>query len=543
MDLLISLGLLLIIAKLLEGVATRLRQSALVAYVAAGIVLGPVLGAVEATRDLELFFGIGVVFLFFLIGAEEMDVSGLAATLKGRFFLAGALAFLVAFGFAMAVMLTVLDLPVENAIAVAGILALSSLGVVAKVLSDLGRLRERIGLEVFTTVVILEIIGLLVVSFSIRDIAGEEPFTPWTVPVLLAEVLAFSVVSWLLASKVFPRLAAWLRRVIDAPQLAMGLITGGLLLTVGLVDRIGIHGSLGALLLGVSLSGLPHRLRTEILPGVRGLAHGLFIPLFFASAGMHLDLSFTRLPVWSIAAVVAVAVAGKFAGALAGVMVARLDRPLAVASGIMGKGVVEIALLVVMLNMEAISPELFSLLVLVMIGYLLMVPPVMGYAVGRAGLARGDGKPKVPRLVVPSFARYALDNKTVQDIMEKGRQFPLSIITIQSFIDLWAVSDQSDYVVMEEPGKLAGVLYLKDIRHIDKDRWGTVVLHDLLEFEPAVTWPDELLDDVTRRMADVNVTVVPVVERSTGELVGSLTSSDIIASVIGEGRRGAPSTG
>jgi Kef-type K+ transport system membrane component KefB len=155
MEVLISLGLLLIIAKLFEGVASRLRQSSLVACVAAGIILGPVLGLVEATADLGLFFGIGVVFLFFLIGAEGLDVSGLAATLRGRFFLAGALAFLVSFGFALAVMLSVLELPVENAIAVAGILALSSLGVVAKVLSDLGRLREPAGLEIVTTVVTL----------------------------------------------------------------------------------------------------------------------------------------------------------------------------------------------------------------------------------------------------------------------------------------------------------------------------------------------------------------------------------------------------
>lgn len=537
MDLLISLGLLLIVAKLLEGVVTRLRQSALVAYVAAGILLGPVLGVVEATRDLELFFGIGVVFLFFLIGVEEMDVTGLAATLRGRFFVAGTVGFLVSFALATVVMVAVVDLPVGSAIAVGGILSLSSLGVVAKVLSDLGRLREPVGLEVFTTVVILEIVGLLVVSLAIRNITGKDPFTWWTLPILLAEVVAVAVASWLLASKVFPRLVAWLRRVIGAPQLAMGLVTGGLLLLVGLVDRIGMHGSLGALLLGVSLSGLPYRLRAEILPGVRGLAYGLFIPLFFASAGIHLDLSFGELPVWSLEAVVAVAVLGKFAGALSGVTVARLDRPLAIASGIMGKGVVEIALLLVLLDIGAVPQELFSLLVLVMVGYLLIAPPAMGLAIGRAGRAPAGRKERVPWFVVPSFARYALDNKTVLDIMDRGRQFPSFVITIQDFIDYWAVPDQSDYVIMEEPGKLAGVLYLKDIRHIDKDRWGSVVLHELLEYEPMVAVPDEMLDDVTRRMADSGVTVVPVVDRSTGELLGSLTSSDIIAFVIGEGKR------
>ena len=145
----------------------------------------------------------------------------------------------------------------------------------------------------------------------------------------------------------------------------------------------------------------------DILPGVRGLAYGFFIPLFFASAGMYLDFSFVELPAWSIAAVVVVAVLGKFAGALVAVILARLDRPVAIASGIMGKGVAEIALLVVLLNMEAISRELFSLLILIMIGYLLIVPPVMGYAVGRAGRRSDGGRRRVPRFVLPSFARYA----------------------------------------------------------------------------------------------------------------------------------------
>ena len=65
---LLSLALLLIVAKVAEGVAARLGQSSLVAYVLTGVVLGPVLGAVEATDELRLFFGVGVVFCFSLSG-------------------------------------------------------------------------------------------------------------------------------------------------------------------------------------------------------------------------------------------------------------------------------------------------------------------------------------------------------------------------------------------------------------------------------------------------------------------------------------------
>ena len=94
-DPLFSLGLLLIVAKLAEGLAMKLRQSALVAFVLTGIFLGPVFDLVETSPELSLFLGVGVVFLFFLIGIDELDIAGFVETLRGRFFLAAAVALLI----------------------------------------------------------------------------------------------------------------------------------------------------------------------------------------------------------------------------------------------------------------------------------------------------------------------------------------------------------------------------------------------------------------------------------------------------------------
>lgn len=66
-----------------------------------------------------------------------------------------------------------------------------------------------------------------------------------------------------------------------------------------------------------------------------------------------------------------VPVAGKFAGAFIRAFVTRLEAPLATASGLMAKGVAEIALLLVPLHTSAIDQGLFSLLVLVMFVYIL----------------------------------------------------------------------------------------------------------------------------------------------------------------------------
>jgi Kef-type K+ transport system membrane component KefB len=535
---LLSIGLLLITAKLLEGVAIRLRQSPLLAYLAAGIILGPALGRVEPTDELHLFFGIGVILMFFLIGIDEMDVSGLVATIRGRFFIAGFIAFVVPAGISLSVMLFVVDEPLPNSIALAGLLSLSSLAVVAKILSDMGRLKEHFGLEVFTTVVIVEIIGLLVVAFSLQQIGQSGGFTPWKIPLLLLEIVAFAVLAWFLASRVFPPLVVRLRRFIGAPQLTFGLVIGGLFIMVGGVEKIGVHGALGGLLLGMALSGLPHGLRSEILPGVRGLAQGIFIPLFFASAGLYLNLSFTQLSALVIISIVLAAVLGKFVGAILGVAIARLDNPVAIASGLMGKGVVEIALLLVMLDIGAISPELFSLLTLIMVCFILLAGPAIGIAISRT---KSIGKPKLPRLVVPSFARYVQYTAAVKDIMDKSRQFPSIKISVQEFIDMWVVPEQQHYIVANESHRLAGIIYLPDLRHLPKNSWKETILSDLIQRDTPVAWPDEPLDDVLERMANNNISIIPVISPESGELISSISSSDVVARIIGAEPQGVRS--
>jgi Kef-type K+ transport system membrane component KefB len=535
---LLSIGLLLITAKLLEGVAIRLRQSPLLAYLAAGIILGPALGRVEPTDELHLFFGIGVILMFFLIGIDEMDVSGLMATIRGRFFIAGFIAFVVPAGISFSVMLFVVDEPLPNSIALAGLLSLSSLAVVAKILSDMGRLKDHFGLEVFTTVVIVEIIGLLVVAFSLQQIGQSSVFTPWKIPLLLLEIVAFAVLAWFLASRVFPPLVVRLRRFIGAPQLTFGLVIGGLFLMVGGVENIGVHGALGGLLLGMALSGLPHGLRSEILPGVRGLAQGIFIPLFFASAGLYLNLSFTELPLLIIISIVLAAVLGKFVGAILGVVIARLDHPVAIASGLMGKGVVEIALLLVMLDIGAISPELFSLLTLLMVCFILLAGPAISIAIRRT---KAIEKPKLPRLVVPSFARYVKYTAAVKDIMNKSRQFPSVKMSVQEFIDMWVVPEQQHYVVVNESHRLGGIVYLPDLRHLPKNSWKETILNDLIERDPPVALPDEPLDDVLERMANNNISVIPVISPESGELISSISSGDVVSWVIGAEPQGVRS--
>ena len=148
-----------------------------------------------------------------------------------------------------------LNLHFTEALALAGILSLSSLGLVAKVLADGGNLKEPIGLEIFTTLMIAELLALMIVGFSIQD--SGQAFSVTHVFILLGQIAGFTVVSWVLSARVLPIVIVHLQRLLHAPELSFGLVIGGLFLMVVVAEEIGLHGSIGALLFGAALSGMP----------------------------------------------------------------------------------------------------------------------------------------------------------------------------------------------------------------------------------------------------------------------------------------------
>ena len=427
---LLALGTLIVAAKLAEGVFRRLRLNAIVAYAATGIVLGPILNLagvwhIESTLHIQLLLTIGVFIFFFLIGLDEIDISSFMSSLRGHYFLAAVLSVVLSLGISMLVTTDFvfdfgMSLSFSEALALAGVLSMTSLGIVVKVLSDDGHLKQPIGLQIFTVVVIAELITLLLIGFSIGEHVHE--LTPTGILVLLGKVAGFAVVSWVLSSRVLPPLVALLQRLIQVPQLSLGLLLGILLVVVAAAELMGLHGSLGALLFGAALSGLPYQVRREITPGLRSVAEGFFVPLFFASAGLQFSFSFVTLPIWTMLALALVPLVGNFVGAFIGAYVSRMTVPYAVASGLMGKGVAEIALLLVLWDTGIIDEVVFSFLVLVMFGYILFMPPVISFAVNHA--SRREDLPTELSDIPLGIVQFALDDLTVNDILDRTHRHP-----------------------------------------------------------------------------------------------------------------------
>ena len=528
LDVLLPIGLLVVVAKVMEGVLGRFGLSAIIAYTLTGILLGPVAGVVEPTHDLQLFLEIGIFVLFFIVGLDEIDVPGFIATIRGRYFFAAIISVVISLLAALLVTAEPfgldfgLGLGFNEALALAGILSLSSLGLAAKVLSDSGTLKQPVGLKIFTIVVIAEIASLLVVGFTIGDHGHDVNAV--TGIALLGKIVAFVVLAWLLSAKVLPAVIATLQRVFNVPELSFGLLLGGLFLMVVGAEQMELHGTIGALLFGAALSGLPQDVHDDIMPGMRSASEGLFVPLFFASAGLYFDMSFIGLPTTTALALVLVPLAGKFAGSFIGTYVTRIDAPFALATGLMSKGVAEIAFLLVLLESDVIEKDVFSLLVLIMFGYILFMPPVINFAVRRATLSE---PPALPSSVPPSFARYALQGVKVSSVLDRTRQYPGSDTGVTEFMEAWLVPDQTDYLVVDD-GEVSGIVSTSGLRSIRRGSRAEATLGDVLRTSTLKARPEEPIQDVLERMTNVSQWVIPVLDPESGRFLGSVATHDVI---------------
>ena len=543
---LLFIGLLIVVAKLSEGVLSRLGLSSIVAYTVAGIILGPATGLVEVTEYIEIFLTIGVFIFFFLIGLDEIDIPGFMSTIRGRYFVAATVSVIISIVVALVVTADLFNWGIDlgwnpdtgefvklrfnEALSLAGILSLSSLGLVAKVLADKGLLKELIGLRIFTAVIIAEVIALLIVGLTI---GGDEHSALSAVGVLelLGKIAGATVVIWLVSAKALPRVMTLLQRFLNVPELSYGLLIGGLFLVVVGAERWGaLHGSLGALLFGAALSGLPHRMREDIMPGMKSTAEGLFVPLFFASAGLYLDFSFVNLPPLTIIGLIFVPLIGKVIASFVGTYLARLDTPIVLSVGLMGKGVAEIALLLVLRETDVISPAVFSLLVILMFAYIVLMPPIIAAAVSRA---KPPELASQPQTMVPAFARHALAGVMVGSVVDRSRSYPDPDTTVYGFLNDWIVPDQTDYLIMERgvpvgTVSLTRVNFRRRVFFWRRGSFGDTPLRSLMRRGPPHANPDEPIEDALSRMAENSLTIIPVMDRTTGQFLGMVSSNEIL---------------
>ncbi len=288
-----EMALLLGVAAAVGAVAQHLKQPVLIAYIAVGILVGPVgFGLVQAYDQIDLLAQIGVAVLLFLVGLkldlEHVRHIGPVALATGL----GQLAFTILFGF---LIILALGKDLMEALYVAVALTFSSTIIIVKLLSDkreLDSLHGRIAVGFLIVQDIAVVIAMMAMS-ALRG-AGEAVFLEVVGP-LLARVSIAVLALFVLMRYVLPRLVAVMARAQEL-LLIFAIAWGTGLAALG--EWGGFSKEAGAFLAGFSLASTAYR--EAIGARLAGIRDFLLL-FFFIDLGTKLDFSTLGDELWPAA--------------------------------------------------------------------------------------------------------------------------------------------------------------------------------------------------------------------------------------------------
>ncbi|MGM1029025.1 MAG: cation:proton antiporter [Actinomycetota bacterium] len=274
--LLLELGAVVLGVSLLGLLAHRIGISPVPLMLLAGVGLGA--GGVLDLGHAEPFIGpaaeIGVVLLLLMLGLE-FTAEELAQSLArhGR---SGVVDFALNAGAGFLLGLA-LALPLPACLALAGIAWVSSSGIVARLLTDLGRLGNRETPAVLSVLVMEDMAMAIFLPVLIAVLTGAE----WWQALGAVALALGAVASILIASR---RASAHLGRLLSHPsdeQVLLRLL-GLTLLVAGLTQLLGASAAVGAFLVGIAVPpSLAVRARAILSP-----LRDLFAAIFFFSFGL-----------------------------------------------------------------------------------------------------------------------------------------------------------------------------------------------------------------------------------------------------------------
>ncbi|WP_199788178.1 cation:proton antiporter [Streptomyces sp. MspMP-M5] len=397
--LLLQLATVIALAGLLGRATARLGMPAVAGELLAGVALGPTLGArlpqlawlhLTDPGQLRLLDAVGQISVVLLIGltGAEMDLSAVRARLGTTVSVGvGGLVVPVALGAGAGFLLPEELVPHStgrsaSALFLGAALGLSSLPVLAKILTDLRLAARPIGQLALSAAVFDDVCGWLLLGAVTALTTGSAlVHALWLLPA--AALLAVAAVG----GARYAVLRLRLRRP-DTGRLIQLTVVALLVCAAG-SQAAGFEAMLGAFLCGTVLAAAPGA--TARLAPLRTFVTAVPAPLFFALAGLRMDLSALARPMVLLSALglLVVAICGKFAGVYLGALPTRTARweRLALAACLNARGIVGIVVAATGLRAGLLSPGAYTVVVLVALVTSLMAGPLLVRAVARGGRA------------------------------------------------------------------------------------------------------------------------------------------------------------
>lgn len=397
-QLLLALAVVVTLARLLGRAARMLGQPPVVGEIVAGILLGPslfgttvsgVLFPAEIMPALSGLANVGLVLFMFVIG-YELDRATLAG--RGRIAVsvsAGSIVLPMVLGVLLALWLAPrhdVTRVMPFALFVGAAMAVTAFPVLARILADRGMLRTEVGGLALASAAVDDVAAwsLLALVVAVAAAGGQAPWQLLlAVPYLLLMLFA-----------VRPLLA----RLVTTARRPLAVVLVGLLLSGAATEMIGLHAIFGAFVFGAVMPAGAD-LRRETLERVEHVSVLLLLPVFFVVAGLKVDLSTVDgSGLVELALILLVAVSGKFVGAY---VAARLHGVPARQAGALAtlmntRGLTEIVILTIGLQLGLLDGRLFSMMVVMALVTTVMAGPLLNVIYAKQTVAA----PSEPRVAV-----------------------------------------------------------------------------------------------------------------------------------------------
>ncbi|MEJ3742500.1 cation:proton antiporter [Actinomycetes bacterium KLBMP 9797] len=386
---LLAVVAIIVLARVFGRLARLVGQPPVIGEILAGVLIGPTLfGTAVSDRLLPTdirpalsgLANLGLVLFMFIVG-YELD----QASLRGRGRAAtsvsvGSIVVPLGLGVLLATWLAgrhqVTD-QVPFALFIGAAMSVTAFPVLARILTDRGLVRSPVGGLALASAAVDDVVAWSLLA-AVVGIAGADRGTPW----LIALSVPYVLVMLLVVRPLLGRLGAARERAGRLTPDILAVVLIGLLLSCLATEWLGLHAIFGAFLFGAVMprAGTGDPLRVEILERLEQVSVLLLLPVFFVLSGLRVDLStIGGAGLLELGAILAVAIGGKFAGAYTAARLHRVPaRPAGALAILMNtRGLTEIVILTVGLQLGIIDDSVFSMMVVMALVTTMMAGPLL----------------------------------------------------------------------------------------------------------------------------------------------------------------------
>ena len=390
---LLALTVIIITARLVGAFFARLNQPAVIGEVVGGILLGPSLlgriapdaAAFLLPADAAPFLGIisqlGVILYMFLVGLE-LDLAVLRTSVTRTVVISQA-SIVVPFALGALFAVAVFDalappgVRITSFVLFLGVaMSITAFPVLARILGERGLQRTALGMLALTCAAINDAMAWCLLALVVGVMQASPRDAIWTIG------LTFVFIALMLTAgrAIAARAVAALDRSAHIGERSLALVLVAVLLSAVATEFIGIHAIFGAFLLG---SIIPHhsRVAAHATERIADIVRVMLLPVFFAYIGLRTEIGLVSgAGDWLICAlIIAAATAGKFGGTTIAAKIAGLDWRDSAALGILmnTRGLVELIVLNIGLDLGVLTPRLFTMLVIMALVTTMMTSPVL----------------------------------------------------------------------------------------------------------------------------------------------------------------------